>query len=60
LLYCSGVNGLILPAIRYARKGEPWDGVEVLTGKRMKPTPGLFMSRYDGKSEFDEAFFNMK
>ncbi len=22
--------------------------------------PCLFMSRYDGKSEFDEAFFNMK
>jgi uncharacterized protein (DUF362 family) len=116
--YCSGVNGLILTAIRYAWKGEPWDGVEVLTGKSMKPTkgikktillgkciyqankdnpdikemipvkgcppslksivaalhqagirvdpslfenvdqlPGFFMSRYDGKPEFDETFF---
>ena len=116
--YCSGVNGLILSAIRYAWKGEPWDGVEVLTGKSMKPTkgmkktillgkciyqankenpdiqemiavkgcpptlksivnalhkagimvdpalfenidqlPGFFMSRYDGKPEFDESFF---
>ena len=118
--YCSGVNGLILSAIRYAWKGEPWDGVEVLTGKRMKPTPGkkktillgkciyqankenpdikemiaikgcppnpekivkalhkagimvdpalfenidqlpgFFMSRYDGKPEFDETFFKV-
>jgi uncharacterized protein (DUF362 family) len=39
--YCSGVNGLILTAIRYAWKGEPWDGVEVLTGKSMKPTKGM-------------------
>lgn len=39
--YCSGLNGLILTAIRYAWKGEPWDKVEVLTGKMMKPTPGM-------------------
>jgi uncharacterized protein (DUF362 family) len=38
--YCSGINGLILTAIRGAWKGEPWDDVEVLTGKMMKPTPG--------------------
>jgi uncharacterized protein (DUF362 family) len=38
--YCSGLNGLILSAIRMAWKGEPWEGVEVLTGKSMKPTPG--------------------
>jgi len=118
--YCSGVNGLILSAIRYAWKGEPWDSVEVLTGKSMKPTPGkkktillgkcmyqanknnpdikemipingcppkpesivkalhkagimvdpalfenidqlpgFFMSRYDGKPEFDETFFKV-
>jgi uncharacterized protein (DUF362 family) len=38
--YCSGVNGLILTAIRSAWKGEPFDDVEVLTGKSMKPTPG--------------------
>jgi uncharacterized protein (DUF362 family) len=38
--YCSGINGLILAAIRYAWKGQPWDDVEVLTGKMMKPTPG--------------------
>ncbi|VEN75144.1 conserved hypothetical protein [Candidatus Desulfarcum epimagneticum] len=38
--YCSGINGLILSAIRYAWKGEPWDDVEVLTGKTMTPSPG--------------------
>jgi uncharacterized protein (DUF362 family) len=38
--YCSGINGLILTAIRSAWKGEPFDDVEVLTGKMMKPTPG--------------------
>ena len=39
--YCSGINGLVLSAIRYAWKGQPWDKVEVLTGKKMKPTPGM-------------------
>jgi hypothetical protein len=39
--YCSGVNGLMLSAIRSAWKGEPWEDVEVLTGKSMKPTPGM-------------------
>ena len=38
--YCSGVNGLMLSAIRFAWKNEPWDDVEILTGKSMKPTPG--------------------
>ncbi|MGB9498615.1 MAG: DUF362 domain-containing protein [Dissulfuribacterales bacterium] len=39
--YCSGLNGLVLTAIRYAWKGKPWDKVEVLTGKMMQPTPGM-------------------
>jgi hypothetical protein len=39
--YCAGANGLMLAAIRYAWKGEPWDRVEVLTGKAMQPTPGM-------------------
>jgi len=39
--YCSGVNGIMLSAIRQAWKGMPWDGVEVLTGKAMQPTPGM-------------------
>ena len=38
--YCSGMNGIVLSAIRFAWKGEPFDDVEVLTGKMMDPTPG--------------------
>jgi len=38
--YCSHINGAILTAIAYAWKGEPWDDVEVLTGKAMQPSPG--------------------
>jgi len=38
--YCSGINGVVLAAIAFAWKGEPWDDVEVLTGKSMQPTPG--------------------
>jgi uncharacterized protein (DUF362 family) len=38
--YCSGINGLVLTAVAQAWKGEPWDDVEILTGKAMKPTPG--------------------
>jgi len=38
--YCSGVNGLILSAIRSVWKGDRYDDVEILTGKIMKPTPG--------------------
>lgn len=39
--YCSGVNGILLSAIRGAWNGRPWDRVEVLTGKAMQPTPGM-------------------
>ncbi len=39
--YCSALNGLVLTAIRQAWRGEPWDGVEVLTGKAMEPSPGM-------------------
>ena len=119
--YCSALNGLILTAIRQAWQGDPWDQVEVLTGKVMEPSPGMqatlligqcmyrknkdhpdiqqmfaakgcppdpqdivaalnkagikadaalfeqidslpgfFMSRYEGKAEFDEAFFRVE
>ena len=36
--YCSSVNGAVLSAIAMAWKGEPWDQVEVLTGKMMQPS----------------------
>jgi uncharacterized protein (DUF362 family) len=47
--YCSGMNGLILTAIRNAWKGQPWEDVEVLTGKMMKPTPGMKKTILMGK-----------
>jgi uncharacterized protein (DUF362 family) len=36
--YCSQINGLVLQTIRYSYKGVPFDDVEVLTGKKMKPS----------------------
>ncbi|MFX1503195.1 MAG: DUF362 domain-containing protein [Promethearchaeota archaeon] len=39
--YCSGLNGILLSSIKTAWKGEPFDNVEILTGKVMKPTPGM-------------------
>ncbi len=38
--YCSGITGAVLTAIAMAWKGQPWDDVEVLTGKQMDPRPG--------------------
>lgn len=39
--YCSGLNGILLSGIKMAWKGTPFDNIEVLTGKVMKPTPGM-------------------
>ena len=47
--YCTGINGLMLAAIRYAWKGDPWDKVEVLTRKAMQPTPGMQKTILVGK-----------
>jgi len=38
--YCSNIPGVILSEIARAWKGKPWDDVEILSGKTMKPTPG--------------------
>ncbi|MFH1058945.1 MAG: DUF362 domain-containing protein [Pseudomonadota bacterium] len=38
--YCSSINGVVIQAVANAWAGEPWDDVEVLTGKRMQPRPG--------------------
>ncbi|MGQ9777189.1 MAG: DUF362 domain-containing protein [Thermodesulfobacteriota bacterium] len=38
--YCSGLTTILLMAISHAWKGEPWDEIEILTGKKMKPNPG--------------------
>ncbi|MFH1058218.1 MAG: DUF362 domain-containing protein [Pseudomonadota bacterium] len=37
--YCSGVNGAVIASIAMAWNGQPWDDVEVLTGKMMQPRP---------------------
>ncbi len=47
--YCASFNGLLIAAIRSAWKGEPWDKVEVLTGKIMKPTKGMNKTILVGK-----------
>ncbi len=39
--YCSGLNGIVLMAIKMTYKGKPFDNVEVLSGKIMEPTPGM-------------------
>jgi hypothetical protein len=38
--YCSGLTRLILLTLAKAWQGTPWDDVEILTGKAMRPTPG--------------------
>ncbi len=38
--YCAIFTSLIPVAISYAWKGDPWEDVEVILGKRMNPTPG--------------------
>jgi uncharacterized protein (DUF362 family) len=47
--YCSRVNGLALAAIRSAWQGKAWDKIEILTGKRMAPTPGMHKTILLGK-----------
>ena len=39
--YCSAIIGLLQVGIGNAFKGEPFDNVEVLTGKMQAPTPGM-------------------
>ena len=51
--YCSILTGVTLTAIAYAWKGEPWDDVEVLTGKVMKPTPGKKKTILIGKCLYE-------
>ncbi len=36
--YCSSMNGVVLQAVASAWRGEPWEDVEVLTGKMMQPS----------------------
>jgi uncharacterized protein (DUF362 family) len=38
--YCSGLTRTVLYAIARAWRGEPWDDIEVLSGKVMQPAKG--------------------
>ncbi|MFX1276797.1 MAG: DUF362 domain-containing protein [Promethearchaeota archaeon] len=38
--YCSRLTSVLMNSISFAWNGTPWDDVEILTGKRMEPTPG--------------------
>ena len=51
--YCSLLTGVILFAIAQAWRGKPWDNVEVLTGKAMKPTPGKNKTILIGKCMYE-------
>ncbi len=39
--YCSPLIGMLLTIIAMSYKGEPFDEVEFLTGKRLKPSPDV-------------------
>ena len=47
--YCSGITSTILAAIAKAWKGEPWEDVEILSGKVMEPSPGMKKTILFGK-----------
>jgi len=51
--YCSALNGVILFAIAQAWNGEPWNDVEVLTGKIMRPAPGKKKTILIGKCMYE-------
>ncbi len=51
--YCSGVNGIILTLIKMAWRGKPFDNIEVLTGKSMKPTPGMNKTILLGQCQYN-------
>ncbi len=39
--YCSTMIGMLLTIIHMSYKGKPFDDVEFLTGKQMRPSPGM-------------------
>ena len=50
---CWGLSIIIPIAIAKAWKGRPWDDVEILTGKMMKPSPGKRKTILIGKCIFE-------
>jgi len=47
--YCSGMTSTMLAAIAKAWKGKPWEDVEILSGKVMKPAPKMKKTILFGK-----------
>ena len=47
--YCSGMTSTMLAAIAKAWKGKPWEDVEILSGKVMKPAPQMKKTILFGK-----------
>ena len=47
--YCTFISFVLYRAIASAWKGDPWNDVEILTGKKMKPTPGMKKTILIGK-----------
>ena len=52
--YCSGLNGVVLAAVAAAWNGQPWDDVEVLTGKSMAPSRGMKKTILFGKCMYQK------
>lgn len=50
--YCSWLNGILLTAIKQGYKGEPFDDIEVLTGKKMEPTSGMNKTILVGQCQY--------
>ena len=51
--YCSFMNGIILTAIKMAYRGKPFDNIELLNGKIMKPTPGMNKTILLGQCQYN-------
>jgi uncharacterized protein (DUF362 family) len=52
--YCSYLNGVLLMAIKQGYKGEPFNNVEVLTGKKMEPTSGMNKTILVGQCQYNK------
>ena len=54
--YCSGLQWVMITAIAMAwggREGRPWDDVEILNGKKLKPSPGRKKTVLIGKCMYE-------
>ncbi len=52
--YCSGLNGTLLVAVKTGFKGEPFDNIEILTGKSLEPSPGMNKTILVGQCQYNK------